>query len=257
MSRRAICFIVILCATLIGHPALSAEAADLPAIDAKADQILRQMTDYLKSLEQFSFRAENTIEEVLSTGQKLQFADTIDVYVSRPNRLCATGSGDRFNQRFHYDGKAVTLFDKDNNVYATIKAPGTIEEALDYALEAFNLSAPLSEIIYRNAYDILTEEVESALYVGLSTIRGAKCHHLAFRQKDIDWQIWVEDSKTPLPRKFIITEKWVTGAPQFSSQIDDWNTSAHLEDTLFEFVVPEDAERIAFLPAEKTITLEP
>jgi len=249
MCKRIVYLISILCALLVTSPALRAEGADPPAIQAKADQVLRQMADYLKSLEQFSFRAESTIEEVLSTGLKLQFAYTANIYVRRPSRLRANGSGDRFNQQLFYDGKTVTLLDKGSNVYATIKAPGNIEEALDYALEAFNLSAPLSEIIYRNAYDILTEEVQSGFYVGLSSIRGVKCHHLAFRQKEIDWQIWIEDSKTPVPRKFIITEKWVTGGPQFSSLIDGWNASPRLKDSLFNFLVPKGAEMIEFLPA--------
>ncbi len=249
MKRITIWFIYSLCLLLLNLPALSGAQEKEPKIDPQADSVLRQMTDYLKSLEQFSFRAENTIEEVLSTGQKLQFADTVNIYVRRPSRLRANGSGDRLNQQLFYDGKTVTLLDKDSNVYGTIKAPGNIEEALDYALEAFDLSAPFSEIIYRNAYDILTEEVQSGFYVGVSSIRGVKCHHLAFRQKEIDWQIWIEDSKTPIPRKFIITEKWVTGAPQFSSRIDDWNASPRLKDSLFDFVAPKGAERIEFLPA--------
>lgn len=249
MCKRILNLILILCVVLVTSPALRAEAADPPAIEAKADQVLRQMTDYLKSLEQFSIRAENTIEEVLSTGLKLQFTHTVNIYVRRPDRLRANGSGDKLNQQLFYDGKTISLLDKDSNVYSTIKAPGNIEEALDYALEAFDLSAPFSEIIYRNAYDILTEEVQSGFYVGVSSIRGVKCHHLAFRQKEIDWQIWIEDSKTPIPRKFIITSKWVTGAPQFSSRIDELNASPRLKDNLFTFVAPKGAERIEFLPA--------
>jgi len=233
----------------VTSPTLCAEAEDSPAIQAKADQVLRQMGDYLKSLEQFSFRAESTVEKVLSTGQKLQFAYTADIYVKRPNRLRADGSGDIYNQQLFYDGKTFTLLDKDSNVYGTIKASGNIEESLDYALEAFNLSAPLSEIIHRNAYDIITEGVQSGFYVGLSSIGGVTCHHLAFRQKEIDWQIWIEDSNTPIPRKFIISERLITGAPQFSSLTDGWDASPVLEDSLFDFVAPKGAEMIEFLPA--------
>ncbi len=95
MCKRILNLILILCVVLVTSPALRAEAADPPAIEAKADQVLRQMTDYLKSLEQFSIRAENTIEEVLSTGLKLQFTHTVNIYVRRPDRLRANGSGDK------------------------------------------------------------------------------------------------------------------------------------------------------------------
>jgi hypothetical protein len=229
---------------------LRAEAASPPVIEAKADQVLRQMAEYLSTLKSFSWHTQSAIDEVLSNGFKLQFAETVDVFVRRPNRLRVNGNGDKRNQQLFYDGKSVTLFDEDFNTYATVKAPPDIEKTLDYTLEAFNISAPLSELVYRNAYDILTESVQSGFYIGLSSINGVKSHHLAFRQKDIDWQIWIEDSKTPLPRKLVITSKWVTGAPQFISLLSDWNTSAQLTDSLFNFVVPEKAEKIEFLPAE-------
>jgi hypothetical protein len=107
----------------------------------------------------------------------------------------------------------VTQFNKDENVYATLEAPGTIEEALEYAQNAFDLNAPLSDLIYRDAYKILTQNVLSGHYVGLHLVRGVQCHHLVFVQDDIDWQIWIENSHTPLPRKMVITSKWLAGGP--------------------------------------------
>ncbi|MCK5139892.1 MAG: DUF2092 domain-containing protein, partial [Thermodesulfovibrionia bacterium] len=60
-----------------------------------------------------------------------------------------------------------------------------------------------------------------------------------------------ENSETPLPRKLIISEKWITGGPQFTALLSDWNLSAQLKDNLFTFVPPEKAKKIEFLPAEK------
>ena len=48
---------------------------------------------------------------------------------------------------------------------------------------------------------------------GLHLVRGIQCHHLVFIQDDIDWQIWIENSQTPLPRKMVITSKWLAGGP--------------------------------------------
>ena len=69
-----------------------------------------------------------------------------------------------------------------------------------------------------------------------------------FQTKDIDWQIWVEDSPTPLPRKFLITDKTVKGL-QFTAVFTKWNTSPQFEESLFTFVAPEKAEKIDILPA--------
>jgi hypothetical protein len=71
---------------------------------------------------------------------------------------------------------------------------------------------------------------------------------LAFRQQDIDWQVWIEDGPTPLPRKFLITDTKAKGL-QFTALFSKWNTSPQLEDALFTFVPPEKAEKIELRPA--------
>jgi hypothetical protein len=43
------------------------------------------------------------------------------------------------------------------------------------------------------------------------------CDHLAFRQLDTDWQLWVEKGSRPLPRKIVITTRYEVGDPQFSA----------------------------------------
>ena len=205
---------------------------------------------YLKSLKEFVLRAENTTDEIALAGSKLQFGQTVDIYVKRPNLLRANAEGDLANQQFFFDGKSVTLFNKDKNVYVTLEAPGTIEEALEYAQNAFDLNAPLSDLIYRDAYKILTQNVLSGHYVGLHLVRGVQCHHLVFVQDDIDWQIWIENSHSPLPRKMVITSKWLAGGPQFTALMSYWKTSARLSQDLFIFTPPVTAQKIKILSAE-------
>ena len=40
------------------------------------------------------------------------------------------------------------------------------------------------------------------------------CHHLAFEQATIDWQLWIDAGKDPLPRKLVITYKTEDEVPQ-------------------------------------------
>jgi hypothetical protein len=40
--------------------------------------------------------------------------------------------------------------------------------------------------------------VQSGTYVGLHNVGKVKCHHLAFRQRMLDWQIWIEAGDQPL-----------------------------------------------------------
>jgi hypothetical protein len=44
--------------------------------------------------------------------------------------------------------------------------------------------------------------------------------------------------------KYIITTKWVTGAPQYSVRFRDWNTKPQIEANRFEFSVPEGARKL-------------
>jgi hypothetical protein len=232
-------------------PAWSAEApkkVKAPDIEPKAAEILQQMCDYLKNLQQFSVKAEVTEDVLLTSGQRVQYGRQVEAWVRRPDRFRAESVGDTDNRLLVYDGKTITLMDRSKNFYTTIAAPPTIDAALEYGIKAFNLRAPLADLIYTKAYEYLTEDVLSGFYVGLSKVQGVPCHHLAFREKDIDWQIWVEDSQTPVPRKFLITDKTAQGL-QFTALFTKWNTSAQLEDGLFTFVAPEKAEKIDILPA--------
>jgi hypothetical protein len=151
MRIRILFLIAVLCSTLSGHIVFAGETSNPGTIEPKADQALRQMSDYLKSLKAFTLRTENTTDELALAGSKLQFGQTVNIHVKRPDRLRANAEGDLANQQFFFDGKSITLFNKDKNVYTTLEAPGTIEDALEYAQKAFDLSAPLSDLIYPDA----------------------------------------------------------------------------------------------------------
>ena len=232
-------------------PALSAAKPakpQTPKIEPKAAEILKQMCDYLKGLQQFSFQAEITEDVLLATGQKIQLGKSVEASVRRPDRMRAESLGDEDNRLFLYDGKTITLMDRSRNVYTTIDAPPEIDAALNHAIQAFNLRAPLADLIYTKAYENLTSGVISGFYAGLHKVQGVPCHHLAFRQKDIDWQIWIEDGPTPLPRRFLITDKNAKGL-QFTAVFTKWNTSPQLENSVFTFAPPDKAEKIDLRPA--------
>jgi hypothetical protein len=232
-------------------PAWSAAApnkAKVPDIEPQARKVLQQMCHYLKNLQQFSVQAEITEDVLLTSGQRIQYGRRLQAWVRRPDRFRAESVGDTDNRLLVYDGKTITLMDRSKNFYTTIAAPPTIDAALEHGIRAFNLRAPLADLIYTKSYQYLTAGVLSGFYVGLSKVQGEPCHHLAFRQKDIDWQIWIENGPTPVPRKFLITDKTTQGL-QFTAVFTKWNTSPQLADSLFTFVAPEKAEKIDILPA--------
>jgi hypothetical protein len=264
MQPKTLSWLLIAALILTGLPALAqtakeapaplpqTEKASPPAERAKTQKpdalpILKEMCDYLKGLQQFSCQAEITEDVLLTTGQKIQLGKSVEASVRRPDRMRVESQGDADNRQIIYDGKTITLLDRSRNVYTSIDAPPDIDAALNHAIRAFDLRAPLADLIYVDAYKYLTDGVTSGFYAGLHKVQGVLCHHLAFRQKDIDWQIWIEDSPTPLPRKFLITDTKAKGL-QFTALFSKWNTSPQLADAFFTFVPPEKAEKIDLRP---------
>jgi hypothetical protein len=216
-------------------------------IDPQAEKLLRRMSDYLANRQQFTAKAESTLEVVLTSGQKIQFDSPATLMVSRPNKLRAHRKGDIANQEFFYDGKTLTLYNPGENVYATTAAPPTIDETLDFAREKLDIIAPASELLYKNAAEKMLKESSSGFVVGPSVVGGVKCTHLAFRGSEVDWQIWIEDGDKPLPRKFILTSKKVAGEPQFTVLIRNWDVAPKLTNQEFSFTPPKGAKKIEFL----------
>ena len=221
------------------------EGAD---IQPEANRILKKMNDFMAGLKQFSFHGEITTDEILPSGQKLQFSRSVNNFVKRPDKFYVEIRDQDKHQEIFYDGQSVTLYGKRVNYYATIAAPSTIEETVQFLIDSVDVVAPAADLIEQNSYDVLMSDVESGFYVGLSEINGIECHHLAFRARETDWQIWIENSDTPVVRKFIITSKWLMGAPQVTAIYSDWNLKAKFSDDQFIFVAPEGARKIEFMP---------
>lgn len=239
--------IAFLAAIAIAPPAL----AQPSGIDPRADKLLKASTAYLASQKQFSVDARSTIEVVLVSGQKIQFDHTARLSVQRPNRLRATRRGDLVDQDFYYDGKSLTLHNPTEKFYASVAAPDTVEKMLDFARESLDIVAPAGDLIYRDAYQILMQDVTQGFVVGKGVVEGARCDHLAFRAPHVDWQIWIQEGKQPVPRKLVITSRDVAGEPQFAVVMTKWNLAPKFAEGTFEFKPPQAAKTVQFLPAGK------
>jgi hypothetical protein len=243
--RRIVSVVALVMVMLAGWP--EASQAQPTGMEPQAEKLLRRMSDYLNGLQKFTVRTENTIEAVLTSGQKLQFASPAMASVWRPNRLRADRKGDILDQEFFYDGKSLTLYNPKENLYATTAAPSTIDAMLDFAREKLDVIAPGAELMYTNAAERMLKESSSGFVVGPSVVGGVKTTHLAFRGAEVDWQIWIEDGSKPLPRKFVLTSKKVTGEPQFTVLMRSWDSNPKLTEKEFTFKPPKGAKKIEFL----------
>jgi hypothetical protein len=80
--------------------------------------------------------------------------------------------------------------------------------------------------------------------LGSGVIGGTECDHLAFRTKELDWQIWIAHGDRPYPCRYVITTKEIDQAPQFSIQIRSWSAGDDVASIDFSFKAPADAEKL-------------
>jgi hypothetical protein len=217
-------------------------------IDPEAGRLLQTSLAFLAGQQRFRVETRSTLEVVLDSGQKIQFDHAAALLVQRPDKLRAERRGDIVDQVLTYDGTSLTLYNPGDNVFATVRAPGTIEEMLDFARDSLDIVAPAGDLIYRNALEILMADTTEGIVVGKSVVEGLRCDHLAFRGPEVDWQIWVQEGGEPLPRKFLITTRDVPGLPQFAVVMTDWELAPEVTDEVFGFTPPAGATAVGFVP---------
>ena len=252
-SRTAAAMSALLALAVMTSVSTAAQAqAQAPAVDPAAVQILKRMTDYLGGLQQVSVHTQNTIEDMFDWGQRVDFDVSANVIISRPNKLRAERAGDLISQTFYYDGKSLTLYNPEDKVYATVPAPATIEDTLDFARSTLGLVVPVADLVYRDNFRLLMENVTTAVVVGKAVIGGVKCDHLAFSRPGVDFQVWVADGSQPLPYKYVVTDTALAGLLSVGTIMSDWNVSPSVPDSRFAFVPPPGAKPISFLPLESS-----
>ncbi len=236
------------CASNRGEPTVAPRV-----IDARADEQLKRMTGYLAGLGAFKFDADVRYDDYLVDTQKVQFGKRVSVAVQRPDKAGATVDGDVESKRYWYDGKRAVILDVDRNHYSETAAPSTIDATLRAMAENYGLVLPLAELIAADSYQWLMNNVQSAAYVGERIVDGARCHHLAFEQPTLDWQIWIDGGEHPFPRQMLIAYKSLPNCPQYEARFTRWTPNASLTSADFAIQIPQGAARIELEAPERVV----
>jgi hypothetical protein len=253
MKRESLWKRGILAASLTAALGLSAGSALAAGeLNADADEVLRAMSTHLAGLKAFSVSADISNEVLTTEGQKLQLNARSDLLVERPSRFHATRQGRFADAVMTYDGATLSLHGKNLNAYVQKDLKGTIDDAIRAIEQGTGLTLPGADLLLSDSYSALTSSVVSSGYYGRAFVGGVETHHLGFRTPKVDWQIWVKAGNEPLPMKYVITTKWMTGAPQYSVQLSNWNTKPVITPSRFKFVAPKGAEKLEALPVDET-----
>jgi hypothetical protein len=230
---------------LAQEPAPGPPPAPVPrSVEPRAEQELKRMGEFLAKLPHFALEAEETFDEIPDGQLRRQLTNVRRIAVERPNHVAADATGDTLNRASWYDGRTVTVLDKGHNVYATVEAPATIDATFDKLTDEYGIVLPLADLFYSDPYAVLMAGVTYGRYLGIHQAAGVACHHLAFSQETIEWQVWIDAGEKPLPRKLVISYVQEPGEPQYSAVIRRWNLESAVPEGLFTFEAPEGAQKI-------------
>ena len=219
--------------------AAAALAAPVP------EQVLKSSLDRIAQARNIRVRAIVMSDDVVATGQKLQRSSDGIIKIRRPNGFRVDTVADRYRRTIQYDGTTLVVYDPDRKFYATYAPPSTIDATVADVKQKLGLDLPLSQLFVENAYDNL-KAPRVATYVGLHRVQGVACHHLAFAQDNVDWQIWIGE-RDQLPHKIVIDFKTRPARPQYVAVLSDWNLYSEFSPAEFTFTPPEGAEKIDFV----------
>lgn len=216
--------------------------AEAPAGDARA--ILKAATDYLGSQQVIEFSFDSDIEVITPELEKIQFTNSGEVLLQRPDRLRAHRVGGYADVALVFDGKVASIYGRHINGFAQFDAPGSVDQLIEALRAGHGVALPGADFLLTRPYEALVADVLEAKHIGRGVIDGVECEHLAFRNFDTDWQLWVEVGARPVPRKLVITSKTLNSAPQYTLRVKGWKTGFVPAPGAFKFNPPPGAARL-------------
>ncbi|MBF2097618.1 MAG: DUF2092 domain-containing protein [Gloeomargaritaceae cyanobacterium C42_A2020_066] len=235
----------------LGSPAIAASEQPIrPGEQEKAERLIRQFCSFLRSQNAFTVEADITYDNVLSGGQKVQYAAFQKVILVRPDRLRVEYTGDQRRTLFVYDGKSFLWLNTAKNLYLARPTASTVDAMVPALSEELGIELPLSNLVTGEPCRKASENIVSAYYVGEGFVGRTLADHILVIGKDRTWQLWLNKEKEfePVPLKIVITYSDLPEAPQYTAVFSNWNFNPQITDKDFSTTPPEGALRIEALP---------
>jgi hypothetical protein len=231
---------IVLAVAVAGMASMSVARAD----ETQAKSLLKAMSDYLAAQKAISFDYDSNLEIVSTQQQKIGLASSGTLTLNRPDKLHVMRKGGFANVEMVFDGKTLTLLGKNANLYTQIETPGTIDQLVDVLRDKYHRTVPAADLLMSDPYRELMPLVTDVKDLGSGVIHGIECDHLAFRTKEVDWQIWIAQGARPYPCRYVITSKKVTGSPQYTLDITGWQAGTEVASDGFKLEIPADAKKL-------------
>lgn len=237
---RTLALSLMACALFISPPTY---AGDTPERDSKALTALEQMGTYLRGLRYFRISASSETDQILEDGENIEFHHQTELQAVQPDKLQVSVEAQGSQRSFFYNGKTFTLYDSRTGYFARDEAPASIDELVDQLQDRYGIELPLTDLFRWDATTAQDVGITGALFIGNEVMAGQTCTHYAYRQPDIDWQLWIRQGDKPLPCRIVISRRDANPQPRHSVSFH-WDLSKPSATKTFEFDPPAGARAV-------------
>lgn len=212
----------------------------LVAADASAKSIMQNAFHYIEHMDKYAFDAVITYDEKNSDDTIVHRNDTT-IKVDRPNKLRIEKRVDGQKKTFYLNKGQFIMLDHTMNYYTEVKTPKSIDGALDFLFKKYDITAPLSSLVYSSMKN--RTHFKRSKNFGLRTLNGVECHYVAFKDRAREIHVWVATGEKPLVQAYSIIDTQLQGKPRTNTLIS-WRSDAKIVDNDFVFHLPKDAVKI-------------
>lgn len=138
----------------------------------------------------------------------------------------------------------VSALAPDIKVYASAKAPATLDEMLWGLYTETGIRFPTFPLLYGDLYAYLTLRLQSAVVIETTKVDGTECYHLAFRNTGANWEIWTDTDSNTLPYRMAVTFTHRPNFPRTMIESSSWNLYPYFPSSLFTFHKPSGITEI-------------
>jgi hypothetical protein len=214
--------------------------------DVKAINLLDSMSLKIGELSSCSLILDNSFDVEDMDGHLIKYLTKNDVCFSGQYKMMINITGDKGHQGYWYNGKHVVYYNYDQNNYGILNVPPTTIETIDSLNRAYGIDIPAADFFYPTFTDDLIENSNQIICKGKSKVNGKECSKILAIGTEQSIQIWIED-KSFLPMKFIIMDYSTDLSMQYEGTISEWKLNPILQDSLFEFTPPANANKLKLI----------
>lgn len=212
--------------------------------DTIAISILDSVTIKISELETCSFRFVSEFDINNSEYGLITHSETGEVFLKAPGKMFVEKKGDKGHKVFASDGSSFTLYSYDKNWYAAMKSEMNLIEFIDSVSSQFGIEFPGVDVFYPDFTDNILMTSDNLIFLGLGVVNGNECYHVAGAGEGMTFQYWISADGNYIPVKLSIVYTSLEGDPRYSLEYYDWKGNSSIDDSKFEFKVPEGAQLI-------------